>query len=284
MKSIAVIAPDWFDEKTVGFARFDHTAAYFRWTAENIADNLIANFPYDVFFIDSEAATTENIKKFASIADIVIYCNHGSDNALYTNNYEVAICTHNAHILSHKTTYAIACDAGSMLGRTVGTFPQSSFIGYDDVLFIEYGTNPLQWWIERIYRDIWTAAALSLAENQSAEKTTELLKKKYDEAIKLFITKGLDFTFLKHNKDHITTYDNTYNSYIYDFFSATTQNITQTTPITPTTTETTETPIAAATLDHEVEEADEKKRMGNTIIASIVFGTALAYLLHKFLP
>ena len=79
----------------------------------------------------------------------VILNGHGNKDEVTGNDNETLIETNtNAEILADKITYALSCQSAKNLGAKVGSYPNTTYIGYkEDFAFVrleKYGRKPTE--------------------------------------------------------------------------------------------------------------------------------------------
>ncbi|MFA4954619.1 MAG: hypothetical protein WC641_04870 [Patescibacteria group bacterium] len=64
--------------------------------------------------------------------DLVILNGHGSDDCVTGQDGEILIkAQDNASLLKGKITYAVSCNSAAILGEEVGTYTDTTYIGYE---------------------------------------------------------------------------------------------------------------------------------------------------------
>lgn len=202
-----VISPTW-DDADVSEARkyntrFTYLTEYLNWIASEIAD-YVSEFDTTTFLSGwgVSAAVVQSALQQQRDFSVLYYATHGYDDGLVAVGYEPAITVENASPLFGKTTYAIACSSAAGLGVKVAE-NGGVYIGYDDVLYIEFGYRgpETDWWLEEVYRDIW-ARGRALVHSPPSDVVSSIVQG-YDDAIQQFINDGYDYTWLLHNREHL---------------------------------------------------------------------------------
>jgi len=198
---VVIVTPKWNDIKTPPGCRFPYLMHYINWILLSFAEFV----PGRTTVLSNELATPENIRRYARECKFLyIHGSHGLEDTLTTNNYLPAINLTNADLLYGKTTLAIACLSARLLGTKIAEEENRGiYIGYNDDLYLEFGADPLSYWIEETYKAIWTETARCLLSGYPVKEALRTTREAYEEAITLFIRNRLDFTFLKHNEDHL---------------------------------------------------------------------------------
>ncbi len=107
-----------------------------------------------------ERANREEVESVLQKRDpgLIVINGHGDDNLVTGHENKVLISTKiNSYLLRGKITYAISCRSARVLGKEVGQYDNTTYIGYnDDFVFIyleEYRTQPAEDKLAKLFLD-----------------------------------------------------------------------------------------------------------------------------------
>ncbi len=153
---------------------YDYTTRYISAWAENYLQ-LAKQKGYAIVDLRRKRA---NRKEFESVVKktkpaFVILNGHGNSDEVAGNDNETLVDANtNAEILADKITYALSCQSAKNLGTKVGSYPNTTYIGYkEDFAFVrleKYGRKPVEDALTGLFLEPSNAIVVSLLKGHSA--------------------------------------------------------------------------------------------------------------------
>ncbi|KKQ06981.1 MAG: hypothetical protein US18_C0028G0004 [Parcubacteria group bacterium GW2011_GWB1_36_5] len=139
-----------------------------------------------------------NRKEFESVIKkikpaFVILNGHGNKNEVAGNDNETLVETNtNAEILADKITYALSCQSAKNLGNKVGSYPNTTYIGYkEDFAFVrleKYGRKPTEDTLAGFFIEPSNAIIVSLLKGHSTNESFTRGQSEFTKNIQMLLT------------------------------------------------------------------------------------------------
>ncbi|MEK7104711.1 MAG: hypothetical protein AAB868_01580 [Patescibacteria group bacterium] len=145
----------------------------------------------------------------------VILNGHGNKDEVTGNDNETLIETNtNAEILADKITYALSCQSAKNLGAKVGSYPNTTYIGYkEDFAFVrleKYGRKPTEDALAGFFLEPSNAIVISLIKGHNTGDSFYRGQQEFTKNIQMLLTskvKSVDSSalrFLVWDLKHLT--------------------------------------------------------------------------------
>ncbi|MFH0987780.1 MAG: hypothetical protein V1763_00205, partial [Parcubacteria group bacterium] len=118
--------------------------------------------------------------------DFVFLNGHGGDGFVSGHDNCIIVSADvNCELLARRTTYALSCNSGKVLGRKVAQANNTAYIGYsDEFIFVadrNYLTDPLSDPNARPFKDASNQVMISLLKGHGAQEASARSKNKFRE-------------------------------------------------------------------------------------------------------
>jgi len=169
----------------------DVTTKYISAWAKEVAD-FAESKGFDVICLDREKANKDDFNgRISKLHPDAVFLNgHGNSDCVCGHNDEILVKAEESHNLLQggKTTYALSCGSGKILGVKVVADGDSTYIGYnDDFAFVinhKYISRPLEDPIARPFMESSNQVMFSLLKGNTAKEASDKSKNRFYEHIK----------------------------------------------------------------------------------------------------
>lgn len=173
---------------------YDYTTRYISAWAEKYL-KLAEQKGYAVVDLRRKRA---NRKEFESVTKktepaFVILNGHGNSDEVAGNDNETIIETNmNAEILADRITYALSCQSAKNLGAKIGSYPNTTYIGYkEDFAFVrleKYGRKPTEDVLARFFLEPSNAIIVSLLKGHNTGDSFSRGQREFTKNIQMLLT------------------------------------------------------------------------------------------------
>jgi len=173
---------------------YDYTTRYISAWAKKYL-KLAEQKGYAIIDLNRERA---NRKEFESVVKkkkpaLIILNGHGNNNEVAGENGETLVDVDtNAEILADKITYALSCQSAKKLGVKVGSYPDTTYIGYkEDFAFLrleKYGRKPIEDTLASFFLEPSNSVVVSLLKGHSAGDSHSRGQREFSKNIQKLLT------------------------------------------------------------------------------------------------
>jgi hypothetical protein len=173
---------------------YDYTTRYISAWAENYL-KLAKQKGYAVIDLGRKRA---NRKEFESVIKktkptFVILNGHGNKDEVAGNDNETLVDVNtNAETLADKITYALSCQSAKNLGAKVGSYPNTTYIGYkEDFAFVrleKYGRKPTEDALAGFFLEPSNAIVVSLLKGHNTGDSFSRGQREFTKNIQMLLT------------------------------------------------------------------------------------------------